>query len=102
MSRETPLLEVRNLSVAFRSRRAEVPAVRDVDLVVHPGETVALVGESGSGKSVTGLAVMGLIPSPPGRIASGSILWRGRDGTVVDLSPSRRRSAARCAAATSR
>ena len=85
MSPDAPLLEVRGLSVAFRSRHGEVPAVRDVDLVVHPGETVALVGESGSGKSVTGLAVMGLVPSPPGRIAGGSIFWRGRDGAVTDL-----------------
>ena len=46
MSPDAPLLEVRGLSVAFRSRHGEVPAVRDVDLVVHPGETVALVGES--------------------------------------------------------
>ncbi len=85
MSPDEPLLEVRGLSVAFRSRHGDVPAVREVDLVVHPGETVALVGESGSGKSVTGLAVMGLVPMPPGRIVAGEIRWRGRDGAVVDL-----------------
>ena len=95
MSPDAPLLEVRGLSVAFRSRRGDVRAVREVDLTVHPGETVALVGESGSGKSVTGLAVMGLIPMPPGRIEAGEILWRERDGTVVDLlrlAPGRRRA----------
>jgi oligopeptide transport system ATP-binding protein len=85
MSPDAPLLEVRGLSVAFRSRRGDVPAVRDVSLAVYAGETVALVGESGSGKSVTGLAIMGLIKMPPGHVAGGEILWKSRDGRVIDL-----------------
>ena len=85
MAVDSPILDVRGLSVAFQSRRGEVTAVRDVNITVHAGETLALVGESGSGKSVTGLAIMGLIQMPPGRIVSGEALWAGRDGKTVDL-----------------
>jgi oligopeptide transport system ATP-binding protein len=85
MSGDSPILDVRGLSIAFQSRRGEVAAVQDVNITVHAGETLALVGESGSGKSVTGLAIMGLIQMPPGRIVSGQALWTGRDGKIVDL-----------------
>ena len=54
-----------------------MPAVRNVDLTLHPGETLALVGESGCGKSVTALSIMRLIPTPPGKYESGSILLNG-------------------------
>ena len=73
---ETPLLRVTDLSVGF-GRNA--PAVRGVSFEVRRGETVALVGESGSGKSVTNLALMGLVPQPPGVIESGSVTYEGRD-----------------------
>ncbi len=66
------MLEVRDLTVEFRSGGAWHPAVRGVDLAVSRNETLAVVGESGSGKSVTALAVMGLVPAPSGRIAVGS------------------------------
>ena len=79
------LLEVRNLTVEFTTEQGVVTAVDDVSFHVEPGETLVVVGESGSGKSVTSLAIMRLIESPPGRIASGSILLRGRDGAVRDL-----------------
>ena len=69
-----PTLEVRGLRVAFDSTEI----LRGVDLVVEPGQTLGVVGESGCGKSMTGLAVMGLLP-PGGRITDGSIIFEGED-----------------------
>ena len=71
------LLEVNELQTEFRTGGKTVRAVRGVTFKIEKGETVGLVGESGSGKSVTSLSIMGLIPSPPGRIASGSIKMSG-------------------------
>jgi oligopeptide/dipeptide ABC transporter ATP-binding protein len=70
------LLRIRDLHVEFETDAGAVPAVRGVDLEIRAGETVALVGESGCGKSVTALSVMRLMT---GRIARGSISFRGRD-----------------------
>ncbi|MBF6084994.1 ABC transporter ATP-binding protein [Nocardia cyriacigeorgica] len=75
---EPPLLEIRDLHVAFGSGDDRVDAVRGVDLTVYPGQTVAIVGESGSGKSTTAHAVIGLLPSG-GRVVSGEIRFDGRD-----------------------
>ncbi|MBM3213774.1 ABC transporter ATP-binding protein [Candidatus Poribacteria bacterium] len=72
-----PLLSVRELSVAFRSRGGWTPAVSDVSFDIHPAETVALVGESGSGKSVTALAVLRLIRSHVGRIVASRLSLQG-------------------------
>jgi peptide/nickel transport system ATP-binding protein len=80
-----PILDIRGLRTVFRIRGGEVTAVADLDLAIGPSETVALVGESGSGKSVTGLSIMGLLPGKVGRVAEGSILFRGKDGTRRDL-----------------
>ncbi len=74
-----PILSVRDLVVEFRTEHGVVRAVDRVSFDVFPNETVGLVGESGCGKTVTGLAILGLIPSPPGRIASGSIRLAGRE-----------------------
>jgi oligopeptide transport system ATP-binding protein len=74
-----PLLEVRNLRTEFRTGAGVVRAVDGISYSVDPGETVAIVGESGSGKSVGALSILRLIPSPPGRIASGEVLFDGRD-----------------------
>ncbi|MAB82139.1 MAG: peptide ABC transporter ATP-binding protein [Phycisphaerae bacterium] len=58
---------------------SSTPIVQDVGFTLHEGETLALVGESGSGKSMTALAIMGLLPGPGVRQASGRVLFRGRD-----------------------
>jgi oligopeptide transport system ATP-binding protein len=74
-----PLLEVDNLQTEFHTSGGTVRAVRGISFQVHRGETVGLVGESGSGKSVTSLSLMRLIPTPPGRIAGGSVKLDGQD-----------------------
>jgi peptide/nickel transport system ATP-binding protein len=79
------LLEVRDLKVEFAVEGGAVTAVEGVSFHIDRGETLVVVGESGSGKSVTALSLMRLIESPPGRIASGEILLKGRDGRVRDL-----------------
>jgi peptide/nickel transport system ATP-binding protein len=74
-----PLLDIADLRTWFFTRDGVVRAVDGVSFHVAPGETLAIVGESGCGKSVTALSVLRLIPSPPGRIVSGSIRFAGRD-----------------------
>jgi peptide/nickel transport system ATP-binding protein len=74
-----PLLEARNLSTHFYTERGLFRAVDGVSFKVSRGKTVGLVGESGCGKSVTSLSVMGLVPSPPGRVEADAILFEGRD-----------------------
>jgi peptide/nickel transport system ATP-binding protein len=74
-----PILEVTDLRTWFFTRDGVVRAVDGVSFHVIPGETLAIVGESGCGKSVTALSILRLIPSPPGRIVSGSIRFAGRD-----------------------
>jgi len=70
------LLDVRSLTIL--APEAPRPIVDGLSFSIAKGETLAVVGESGAGKSMTGLAVMGLVP-PPLRVTSGKILWRGRD-----------------------
>ena len=83
----SPLLDVQDLEVEFDTYGGTVHAVRGVSFEVHAGKTLAIVGESGCGKSVTVQSIMGLIPSPPGRIVGGTAKLRGReivDGVTID------------------
>ncbi len=79
------LLEVKNLVTEFKTEDGIMTAVNDVSFNLYRGETVGIVGESGSGKSVTSLSIMRLIPNPPGRIASGQIIYHKKDGQQIDL-----------------
>jgi peptide/nickel transport system ATP-binding protein len=74
-----PLLSVSHLSVEFHTARGRLRAVDDVSFAIEPGEILGLVGESGVGKSVTGRALVRLLPGRNGRIASGRIDFAGRD-----------------------
>ncbi len=76
---DTPLLSVRDLSVAFGRGEREALAVDRVSFDIRKGETLALVGESGSGKSVTALSVMRLLPYPAAWHPSGEVLFKGQD-----------------------
>ncbi|MCK6450007.1 MAG: dipeptide/oligopeptide/nickel ABC transporter permease/ATP-binding protein [Alphaproteobacteria bacterium] len=78
------LLDVRGLTIEIATSDGSFRPVRDVSLSVAPGETLALVGESGSGKTLTGLAVLGLLPTGI-RATKGRILFTGRDGRTRDL-----------------
>ena len=86
----TALLDIENLKVTFNTRYGQVTALDGVSLHVNAGETLGVVGESGCGKSITALSTMGLIPSPPGKIADGSIRLDGED--LVGASPARMRA----------
>jgi oligopeptide/dipeptide ABC transporter ATP-binding protein len=74
-----PVLSVRNLVVEFLTSDGALRAVDDVSFDLYPGETLGVVGESGSGKTVSALSILGLLPRPAGRIASGEIWFEGRD-----------------------
>ncbi|MEE3662572.1 microcin C ABC transporter ATP-binding protein YejF [Brenneria sp. g21c3] len=74
----SPLLQIENLSIAFRSGESEQRVVDQISLAVNAGETLALVGESGSGKSVTALSILRLLPSPPVVYPQGDILFAGQ------------------------
>ena len=74
-----PILTIRDLAVEFRTDDGVVHAVDGISYDVYPGETLGIVGESGSGKSVSTLALLGLIPQPPGRIASGTAMFKDID-----------------------
>jgi oligopeptide/dipeptide ABC transporter ATP-binding protein len=73
------LLQVQDLTVAFKTGRGPVNAIEAVSFDVAPGEILGIVGESGSGKSVTALAIMGLLPQPPARVAAGRVVFEGTD-----------------------
>jgi oligopeptide/dipeptide ABC transporter ATP-binding protein len=74
-----PILSIRDLGVEFKTDDGVVHAVDGISYEVFPGETLGIVGESGSGKSVGALALLGLIPQPPGRIVGGTAMFKGQD-----------------------
>jgi oligopeptide/dipeptide ABC transporter ATP-binding protein len=84
------LLDIRKLRTYFYADSKVVQAVDGIDLSVAKGRTLGLVGESGCGKSVTALSILRLVPSPPGKIVEGEILFEGRD--LLKLSEARMRS----------
>jgi len=89
MPQET-LLEIRNLSIRFRSERGPVDAVKNISFSLKQGESLAIVGESGSGKSVTALSLTRLLPMPPAEYPTGDILFRGQ--SILQMSADRLRA----------
>ena len=89
-TRDASLLSVRDLHVSFQTDDGLVEAVRGVSFDLARGETLGIVGESGSGKSVTAMALMGLIPRPPGRIDRGMAMFDGED--LIAMSEAKQRS----------
>lgn len=87
---DEPLLSVSNLSVSFRGRDGEQAAIEGISFDMAARESVAIVGESGSGKSVCSLAIMRLIPDPPGRVTAGSVRYRGQDLLLLPEAQMRR------------
>jgi peptide/nickel transport system ATP-binding protein len=85
-----PVLEIRDLVTEFRTDSGTVRAVDGVSFEIPARTTLGVVGESGSGKSVTALSVMRLIASPPGNIASGSIMYGGKDLLTLPLAEMRK------------
>jgi peptide/nickel transport system ATP-binding protein/oligopeptide transport system ATP-binding protein len=73
------ILEVHNLQTYFYTAEGTSKAVDGISFTLGKGETLGIVGESGSGKSITSLSILGLLPAPPGKIAGGSILFKGDD-----------------------
>jgi oligopeptide/dipeptide ABC transporter ATP-binding protein len=74
-----PILSIKDLVVEFKTDDGIVHAVDGITYDVFPGETLGIVGESGSGKSVSTMSILGLIPQPPGRIPSGTAIFKGQD-----------------------
>src|SRR5579871_2338131 len=72
-------MEVKGLVTRFHTQEGTVYAVNNVSYKLNEGETLGVVGESGSGKSVHALSIMRLIPSPPGKVEAGEVLFQGRD-----------------------
>jgi len=82
---ENKLLEFKNLVTEFHTEGTSMKAVNNVSFTLSKGETIGIVGESGSGKSVTSLSAMRLIPSPPGIISGGEIVFYPEDGSPTNL-----------------
>ena len=79
MKNQDILLDIKNLCVAFHVQKGVAKVINNLDLQVKTNETLGIVGESGCGKSMTALAILGMVPVPPGTIAAGNIVYRGED-----------------------
>ena len=79
MNKAAEILRVKGLKTYFYTDEGVVPAVDGVSFSIKQGKTLGLVGESGCGKSVSALSILKLIPSPPGKIVDGQILFEGED-----------------------
>jgi oligopeptide transport system ATP-binding protein len=79
------LLEVKGLETRFYTQEGVVKAVNGIEYSLGEGQTLGIVGESGCGKSVSVLSMMRLIPSPPGKITAGQVLFDGRDLLKMDM-----------------
>ena len=84
------LLDVRNLQTEFVTDEGLARAVDRVSFSIDAGGTLGMVGESGCGKSMTALSILRLVPSPPGQIVGGEVLWQGRDLLGLDPEAMRR------------
>lgn len=89
-SNVTPLLDIRHLSVSFDTDEGRLLAVDDVSWSIGRGQTLGLVGESGCGKTVTAMSILRLLPSPPGRIEAGQILFHDRNLLTLPIGELRR------------
>lgn len=84
------LLDIKNLSVTYKTEDGIVYAVNDLNMEIGHKETLGFVGETGAGKTTTAMTIMGLLPTPPGKVTSGEILFNGRD--MLTISDKERRS----------
>jgi peptide/nickel transport system ATP-binding protein len=73
------VIEIRDLTIRYKTRKGIVEAVNGINLDIKKGETIGLVGETGAGKTTTALGILRLVPDPPGEITKGQILFEGRD-----------------------
>ena len=73
------ILEIKDLTIEYVTEEGTIHAVNHINLSIEEGKTVGLVGETGSGKTTTALGILNLVPSPPGQIVSGEILFHGED-----------------------
>jgi len=85
---DNSILEVENLKISFNSEGSRLVAVNGLSYKLAKGETLGIVGESGSGKSVSSMALLKLVPIPPGRYESGKITFDGQNKNLLDLSES--------------
>ena len=84
------LLDIKNLSVTYKTEDGIVYAVNDLNMEIGHKETLGFVGETGAGKTTTAMTIMGLLPTPPGKVTSGEILFDGRD--MLTISDKERKS----------
>ena len=73
------LLEIKDLTVHYITRKSTVRAVNGINLAIDEGKTLGLVGETGAGKTTTALSILGLVPNPPGKIAGGEVIFDGQN-----------------------